>query len=477
MPTRREFLSRAGAALAAPAAWSIGLSRTAAAARPRRPPNILFCLVDDLGWSDLGCYGNRFIETPNIDRLASQGVRFTDAYAGAPVCSPTRACIMSGQYPARLGITDFIPGHYRPYEDLSVPKNDPHLPLEIETLAEALGAAGYATAHYGKWHLGPETHFPPQQGFEDSVVFRGWTHYAARGRLFPPEDVPEDLYLADYLTDRTIEFIREHHDRPWFVHLSHFGVHIPLEAEPDLVARYEAKAAQGMNGPHPTYAAMVTHIDRSVGRLVAELDRLGLDADTLIVVASDNGGLVRRFDDVGPVVTSNAPLRAEKGTIYEGGIRVPLIVRWYGGGGQGECGVPVTSCDFYPTFLELARAEAPAGQPLDGVSLLPLVRAPGATLEREAIYFHYPHYHHGTPAGAIRFGDWKLIERFEDGNLELYNLRHDIGETRNLVGQYPTFVSRLRQKLARWREGIGARMPTPNPNHDPTRAKEWGVRE
>ena len=464
--SRRGFLGATGAALLA------GVAPRIAAAASGRKPNIVFILIDDMGWTDAGCYGNRFHETPSIDTLASQGMRFTDAYAACPVCSPTRASIMSGQYPAHVGITDFIPGHQRPYAKLKVPVNrTQYLPLDIVTLAEALKPAGYTCGCFGKWHLGGREHFPDAQGFDDWLVSNG-RHFDFR--TTPPTEIEKDAYLSEFLTGQAERFLEENKARPFCLYLSHFAVHVPLEARQALIEKYEKKPKpeEGIN--NPVYAAMVEHVDHSVGRVMAKLDELGLAGNTLVVFTSDNGGLRQRYDLLGGLVTSNAPLRDEKGTVYEGGIREPLIVRWPGVVEPGStCSEPVTSVDYYPTLVDIAGAPSPGGQALDGVSIRPLLAQSGG-LNREAIYWHYPHYHHSTPAGAVRAGDWKLIEFFEDGRLELYNLADDISESRNLAAKFPEKALELREKLAAWRTSVNAAMPVPNPDYDPARAHEWG---
>jgi arylsulfatase A len=466
--SRRRFLKQLGlgaAALASANAWT----------QAEKKLNFVFVLVDDLGWADLPCYGNTFNEAPHIDRLAREGMRFTDAYAACPVCSPTRASILSGQYPARVGITDFITGHWRPYEKLRVPKNrTQYLPLEIPTMAEALQGAGYATATYGKWHLGSREHFPDKQGFDEMLVAGGGRHFG--NKTMPPTDWKKEDYLAEKLTDAAVDFIRAHKEEPFFVYLSHYAVHIPLEAREKLVKKYEAKKKPATGVNNPVYAAMVEHVDDSVGRLLDTLDAEGLSDNTVVIFFSDNGGLYKRFDDQGTnkAATSNAPLRDEKGTLYEGGIREPLIVRWPGVTPAGStCGAPVTSVDFYPTLLEMAGAAAPENHVLDGESLTPWLRRNGES-SRDAIFWHYPHYHHSTPASAVRMGDWKLLEFFDDGHLELYNLRKDIGETTNLAAAYPERVAIMHARLKEWRKSAGAELPTKNPNHDPARAQEWG---
>ncbi len=465
---RRDFLKSAGLGAAA-----LSFSKSSLAARARQDkPNFVFILIDDMGWPDLGCYGNEFHETPNIDRLAAEGMRFTDAYAACPVCSPTRASIVSGQYPARVGITDFIPGHWRPYEKLRVPINrQQFLPHDSVTIAEALQPAGYTSGIYGKWHLGGLEHYPDKQGFDAMGVRRG-NH--KKFSLFPEVDLPEDPYMSEVLTDEAEKFIESNQDRPFCLCLHHYAVHIPLQARDQLVKKYENKPKPDTGVNHPIYAAMVEHVDKSVGRILDKLDSLELSDNTIVVFFSDNGGLRQRFDGDGPIVSTNAPLRDEKGTLYEGGIRVPMIVRWPGmiePGGTND--TPVTSVDLYPTFLEIAGAAAPPDHPLDGESLAPLLTR-NDQLERDAIYWHYPHYHHSSPAGAIREGDWKLIEFYEDGHLELYNLRNDIGEQTNLASRESARVDALQQKLSAWRSDVSAEMPTPNSEYDPARAREWG---
>ena len=455
-----------------------GLGRPAWA-QAERPPNLVFILVDDLGWADLPVYGNTFHETPNIDRLAAQGVRFTDAYAAAPVCSPTRASIQSGQYPARVGITDFIPGHWRPYEKVTVPTNrHQHLPLDITTMGEALQEAGYATGYFGKWHLGGVQAGlgPEDQGYDEAVVYQGWGHFELGDKLVPPQDVEPDDYLTDVLTDKSVAFVEAHQDAPFFVTLAHFAVHIPLEAQDSLIAKYEAKPKPDVGPGNPIYAAMIEHVDESVGRVLDALDSLDLAENTVVVFYSDNGGLVERFDKAdGVVVSTNAPLRDEKGSLYEGGIREPLIVRWPGTVEPGQTSEALmTSPDLFPTFAEIAGASLPEDQTIDGISLVPVLEGEAPDTSR-AIYWHYPHYHHSAPAGAIREGDYKLIAFYDDGRLELYNLAEDAGETNNLADVMPEKAQALQAKLAQWRADVGAEMPMSNPDFDVARRGEWGT--
>jgi len=421
-----------------------------------------------MGWPDVACYGHKFHETPHIDRLCAEGMKFTDFYAATPVCSSTRATIQSGQYSARVGITDFIPGHYRPFEKLIVPPIEHALPPMIKTPGDALKAAGYTTGYFGKWHLGPEsTAGPGVRGYDVTARTLGKDFQTWRGTKGTG---PKRINL---LTDQTLWFIRQHKDRPFFVTLSHHAVHIPLEAAPETVGKYrnKPKPEEGVN--HPVYAAMIEDLDRNIGRILAALEALGLSERTMVVFTSDNGGLRKIYTGVGEVVSTNAPLRDEKGTLYEGGIRVPMIVRWPGVVKPNTvCPEPTTTADLLPTFCQAAGAQLPR-QPIDGTSMLPLLKDPSATLRREAIYFHYPHYHHSCPAGAIRAGDWKLIEFFDGSPLELYNLREDLGETVNLAGKMPQKAEQMQKILVNWRRDIGARMPRPNPNHDPARAAQW----
>ncbi|MEX2577736.1 MAG: sulfatase [Verrucomicrobiales bacterium] len=432
-------------------------------------PNIVLILADDLGWADLPTYGNTFHETPALDSLAAEGMRFTQFYAAA-VCSPTRSNIQSGRNEARFGITQHIPGHQRPYAKLLDPVVAPHLPLEVETFAERLGAEGYATGYFGKWHLGKEGHAPEDQGWE--------TVLECSRNVLPPSVTGADgpRRTAEFLTEKAVEFIEAHRDRPFVLQVSHFAVHIPLSTTPELLAKYEAKPPMPDYPSLPEYAGLLEELDRSVGGIVEAIDRAGLAENTLVMFVSDNGGL--EHDQGGKVYTSNQPLRGEKGMIYEGGIRVPAIARWPGTVPAGTvCETPAVTTDLYPTFLEVAEVDPPADQPLDGVSLTGLLGDPDAALDRDALYWHLPHYHHGTPASAIRKGDLKLIEFFEDDSIALYDLAADIGETTNLADSRPELANELRDDLAAWREKVDARMPRPNPNHDPARETELAKKD
>lgn len=436
------------------------------------PPNIIVFLVDDMGWIDPACYGNPFHETPGIDRLAAQGMRFTDAYAACPVCSPTRASILTGRYPATVQLTDFIPGHRRPWARLTVPEFNQQLPHAEVTIAEALKAAGYVSASFGKWHLGGPDHYPDRQGFDEMLVTSG-RHFFPRFRTTPPVDIDEGAYLADVLTDQAEQFIRRHRDQPFFLYLPHYAVHIPLEADPDVIRRYEQKQPKPAGRVNnPVYAAMVEHIDQSLSRIMDTLDELQLAEDTIVVFFSDNGGLYQSVSRRGDPVMVNTPLRDEKGSLYEGGIRVPLIIRWPGQVPAGTvCGVPVSSIDLLPTFADVAgeKASAMLKNRIDGVSLVQLMTRQ-QPLPQRSLYWHYPHYHHTTPAGAIRRGPLKLIEYFEDGRVELYDLEKDPGEKVDLAAERPDAARSLQRELATWRQQTRARMPRPNPDYDPQKA-------
>lgn len=453
-------------------------------------PNFIFILIDDLGWRDLTCSGSTFYETPNIDRLASQGMAFTDAYAACPVCSPTRASVMTGKYPATVGLTNYLSGQAR--GRLLPPPYVRHLPLEEKSLARALKEGGYRTWHVGKWHLGPEEFWPEKHGFDVNVG--GCTWGMPKQGYFSPwgcptlKDGPEGEYLTDRLTDEAIRLIEGNDGAPFFLNLCYYAVHVPIQAKPGTVEKYRDKAKalnldkaktfeEGEPFPcehkrdkrvtrrllqsDPAYAAMVEHLDENVGRLMQALEQAGLADDTVVVFTSDNGGLATAEGSP----TCNAPLCEGKGWMYEGGTREPLIVKWPGETRPGSiCRTPITTPDFYPMFLEMAGLPLQPGQHVDGVSIAPLLRGEGE-LERDAIFWHYPHYGNqgGTPGASVRSGDWKLIEFYEDGRLELYNLREDIGEERDLAQEMPDLTADLHARLKEWRGRAGARMPVRNP--------------
>ena len=433
-----------------------------------RPLNVVLMVADDLGAHDLSVEGSRFHETPNLDRLAREGVRFTQAYSACTVCSPTRAALMTGKYPARLRITDWIAGHDAPKAKLRPPADwVKALPLAEQTLAERARTLGRATAHIGKWHLGGEGFGPLEQGFEVNL---GGDHRGQPPSYFSPYGLPRlaDGPKGEYLTDRegneAAGFIRGHRDRPFFLHVAFHSVHTPLQAKAELVEKYRRKAAQvGGAQTNAVYAAMLESLDAAVGQVLKALDDGGLAENTVVVFTSDNGGLVLGQNPP----TSNAPLRSGKGSPYEGGIRVPLLVRWPGVAvPRARVEQPVISMDVAATVA--AAMSAQATQPLeDGLSLVPLLKDPAARLGREVIGWHYPHYHPGgaTPYSAIRAGDWKLIQHYEDGRHELFDLAKDPGETHDLAASQPESVMALARRLADWQGKVGAQWPMANPEH------------
>ena len=446
--------------------------------------NIVFILIDDLGWTDLGCYGSRYYETPNVDRLAKQGMRFTNAYAASCVCSPTRASILTGKYPGRLHITHAIPiqGAARIKEPLPMIEATyrKNLPLEEITIAESLKEAGYATAFMGKWHVCWENKFYPEhQGFDLNIGGNNMGNpgnyfhpYNGRWRMTPrhpitrwntlPDGKPGE-YLTDRLTNEAVAFIEKNKSRPFFLYLSHYAVHTPLQAKKDLIAKYKNKHQTEHHG-NATYAAMIESVDQSVGQVLKKLDTLELTERTVIIFTSDNGGHGR--------ITSHLPLRGNKGSFYEGGIRVPLIFKWPGKVKPGtECRVPVISPDFYPTLLAVTGLKERPQQHVDGVSLVSMLKQE-AKIKPRSIYWHYPNYiganHPGgaRPCSVIRKGNWKLIESLEENRAELYNLKDDLGEKENLAMRMPKKTGQLRLLLEQWRNEAQVQMPKHNPDFD-----------
>ena len=459
---RKEQRSPRTTGILAAALLALLALECAAAAKP----NILFILIDDMGWMDLGCQGNPHLKTPNIDRFATEGVRFTDAYAPAPVCSPTRAALMTGHSPARLHLTNHLPhqDRFTPPESKLLPAEmRDHLPLEYTTIAERLrDEAGYATAFIGKWHLykGREEKFAAQfQGFDINI---GGCSYGGPPTFFDPYRIPflsdrkKGEYLPDRLADETISFMRKQVEakKPFYVALWNYTVHWPMEAPAEFIAKWADKPKLGYN--HKVYPAMLETMDLAIARVLGELERLKIEEETFVVFTSDNGP----FGGVGDA----RPLRGDKGHLYEGGIRVPLIVRWPGKVAAGKVREdPVILTDFYPTLLEVAGLKPRKHYPGDGESLLPLLTDKG-DLERDAIFWHYPNFafHRDNRLGsAIRMGDYKLIEFFDRNEVELYNLRVDLGEKKNLAGVEAGRVQEMRKRLSRWREKSGARMPRP----------------
>ena len=430
-------------------------------------PNILFILVDDLGWKDLGCYGSSFIETPVADRFAKEGMRFTDAYAAAPVCSPTRASLLTGQYQNRFGMFEVTGLKDRPNVKMKSPTPARSLPTLLDTLGEILSRSGYVCASLGKWHVGGR---PQDEGF---IKLKNTGPQKWKDQELDKWARENSQKQIGNYTSHAIRFLREHRDHPFLLMVNHHAVHVPLAARKDLISKYEMKAEQTDDREHhPTYAAMTEQVDESLGLIMAELDQLGLSRNTVVIFTSDNGGLTQdlfrpRVPDL--LVTSVRPLRGEKGTVYEGGIRIPLIVRWPGVVKKNSvCRSPVITSDLFATMLDIGGTQVPEGQVVDGLSLMPLLQQRD-TLGREALYWHFPtSCWSRQPTGAIRKGKYKLIEFFEDDHIELYDLETDIGETVNLASTQPERAAELLQDIRSWRRSIQARMPTPNPEYDPS---------
>lgn len=485
---RRHFIKTCFLASAA-----LGMSSSSFFCREvKKRPNFLFILVDDLGWKDLGCFGSSFYETPHVDQLAARGMRFTDAYAACPVCSPTRVSIMIGKYPARLQTTDYfgapqpesVSDHWTRHQPLLPAPYRDHLPLDEVTVAEAFKKGGYATFFAGKWHMGGKGYYPEDQGFD--VNKGGWERGGPYGgnKYFSPygnpklQDGPEGEHLPGRLASETCRFIENKKDQNFLAFLSFYSVHTPLMAREDLEKKYREKSAGtvqkeltwGTEGErkvrlvqnHAVYGGMVEAMDQAVGKVIQKLKTLGLYENTVIIFMSDNGGL--STSEGHP--TSNLPLRAGKGWLYEGGIREPMIIRWPGVTCPGsQCSEPVISTDFYPTLLEMAGLPLLPTQHLDGESLVPFLKEDNHLPDR-CLFWHYPHYGNqgGSPSSAVRCGNYKLVEFFEDRHSELYDLSEDISEQNDLSQKFPEKASELREKLHSWRDKVSALMPTPNPN-------------
>ena len=472
------------------AALLVVLCSSVAWAQDERPPNIVLILVDDMGWTDVGCFGSSYYETPNIDSLAAGGMRFTQGYAACAVCSPTRAAVLTGRYPARIGVTDWIHatgpeadevnklghniiGFDRPRNRaLLTPRNKVWLEDDEITIAEMLEPLGYATCHIGKWHLGPEGHWPEDQGFDENHggFKQGqppsyFDPYA--NRVFP-DGIPtlparlKDEYLTDREADEAVSFIERHAERPFFLYMAHYAVHSPIQAKVGIIEKYRGKTPT--NQTNPVYAAMVQSVDDSVGRIVAALREAGVYHNTLIIFTSDNGGAVH-FD-----ATDNAPLRKGKGYPFEGGIREPFIIAWPGRVEGGTVrSEPVCSIDILPTIAAATGAALPEDRVIDGLSLMPLLKGTGS-LDRDVLLWHFPHYWWGTnikPYSIIRRGDYKLIHRYESGTDELYNLREDLGEQNDLALANPSLAAELREQMRSLLEEQGAQFPKPNPDYVP----------
>lgn len=453
---------------------------------PKRP-NIVFVLADDLGWSDLACYGSQVHETPHLDRFAQQCMRFTDAYAAAPVCSPTRASLMTGKCPARLHITIWREASQEPPRNrrLIPPVAVGDLPHSETTIAERLREAGYLTALVGKWHLGDAAHYPETHGFDVNIggtlwgapntffyPYSGTGTFGAEYRYVPHLEFGQPgEYLTDRLTDEGLKIIDRAGDRPFFLYLAHHAPHTPIEAKKGDVEHFDETFAKKGSRRNATYAAMVRSLDETFGRILTHLTQRGIEDRTIVIFASDNGGyngIYRRQQ-----VTDNAPLRSGKGSLYEGGIRVPLLIHWPGVTAPGAvCREPVVSTDLFHTLLAMTGL-APSkdeGASADGRSLTPLLKDAQAHLGRDALFFHYPHYYSTTsPASAVRAGDWKLLEYYEDRRVELYNLRDDLSEQTNLAQQRADKARELRDRLHAWLSAVGAQMASANPKARPGR--------
>jgi len=443
-------------------------------------PNIVFFFIDDMGWTDVGYMydqldvADRYYESPNIDRLASQSLLFTNAYSVGPNCAPSRASLMTGMYTPRHGIFtvgDPRRGNHK-HRKLEPIENKTVLADEFVTVAELLKQAGYKTASMGKWHLGAD---PTTQGFDVNVAGKEWGSPSGGG-YHSPLNYPnlkieeKGAYLTDALTDRAIEFIEDNKSQPFFLYLTHYAVHTPIQAKDTLEEKYASKKKTDHH-TNPKYAGMIESVDDSVGRVLTTIDELDLADNTVVIFYSDNGGHVG--------ATSNHPLRGAKGMLYEGGVRVPLLVKYPGVTKPQVCEEVVIGVDMLPTLVELGKTKSPPTQPQDGVSLVPLLRNPQANLERDAVYWHFPAYLQGkgdpmggpfrtSPAGAIRSGDWKLIEWFETGHRELYNLKDDISESNDLAKIHTEKLEELQAKLANWRKDVQAPVPTiPNARYSP----------
>jgi len=439
----------------------------------QQQPNVVLIVVDDMGWKDLGVYGSDFHKTPQIDNFAKDGVLFTNAYSACTVSSPTRASIMTGKYPAKLHLTDWIEGHKMPKAKLQIPDWTMYVALEETTLAEVFKSNGYSTAHIGKWHLGEnEKYWPENQGFDLNIGgnakgsptldkkqgLNGYFVPYGNPRL---KDGPEGEYLTERLTKEACDYIQQSQSKPFFLNLWFYNVHTPLQAKQNKIDKYKALVDSTKLQKNPTYAAMVEHVDDAVGRVIAQLKLLGLYNNTIIILTSDNGGLISNTKQK---VTNNAPLRLGKGERYEGGVRVPLIIKnikQLAANRQED--TPVMSIDFMPTLIDLAKlkVEKKVIKGIDGVDFKPLLLSKEGKLKKRALYWHYPHYHTegATPYSAMRNGDWKLIHTFETNTYELYNLKSDISESKNLIASEPAIASKLKKELESWKKKMGAQMP------------------
>jgi arylsulfatase A-like enzyme len=440
---------------------------------PPKQPNIVLILADDLGWTGLKCFGSDFYETPNIDRLAEQGMRFDKAYANMMNCAPSRASIMSGQYVGRHRVL-YVSHYQHKWKQrngdlkrfqLLQPPGEHSLPNQTLTVAESLRTAGYATAMFGKWHLGKADQHPSRRGFDSAIVSAG-KHFGFQ--TDPPIEHDPSQYLSDFLSERAVKFIRESHAsaKRFFLYLPDFLVHGPFETKPSYFEHFQEQPP-GKNQRSPIAGAMIKSLDDSVGRIVGTLDELGIAEDTLVVFASDNGGLGYPEDGKRPDNTSNLPLRGQKGSEFDGGLRVPYIFRWPGKIPAGSvCHEVISGVDLYPTFLALAGAQEPSHK-LDGTNLTPIFVDPHKQLAQREMFWYFPSYSSfHRPSVVVRRGDWKLIHLFETGESELYHTGDDIGETTDVAAQHPERVKELNARIREWIEESKAPRMTPNPEYD-----------
>lgn len=456
-----------------------------ATANADEKPNIVFFFADDLGWTGLGCFGSDLYETPNLDALAASGVKFTNAYSACTVCSPTRASLMTGMYPARLHLTDFLTGQNRPFAKMKIPDWHKQLDSHHVTIAEALKDAGYRTAHLGKWHLSRKGEnasgtMPTDQGFEVSYDGPARKGYFLRDGN---QSSAGTNFLTDILTDKACEFIEESKNDPFFLYFAYHVPHTPIQGRADLVDYFKTKIkneTKKLIHDNPTYAAMVKSLDESVGRVLNKLEQHELTDKTLIIFTSDNGGLTQRYGKHDRF-TENLPLRRGKGSAYEGGVRVPMIIRWPGGSAVGQiCETPVMSIDFYPTLLDLAgvKGNSEHNQSVDGISLAPLIKGDKHLVGRD-LFWHYPHYHAGGdgPYSAIRSDNFRLVEFHENKSVRLYDLNIDLGEQNDLSTKMPNKADLLLKRLNDWRQSVDAQLPTMNPDFDPKKATQVGKKK
>jgi arylsulfatase A-like enzyme len=433
-------------------------------------PNFVFFLVDDFSEGALSSAGSKLHETPHLDKLASQSMRFTHGSSACTVCSPSRAAILNGRYPGRTNCTDWIAGHGRKNPKLLVPKWNMKMDHDQVTLPEALKEAGYATSFIGKWHLMPlrepaikDKHFPTDHGFDENIGGREWGQPKGKGKFFHPFDMPnvtseEGDFLTDRLTDYAVDFIDRSKDKPFLLYFSYYTVHGPIMCPPKLKKKYEDKLKTGeFRHTNAAYAGMIESLDDSVGRVLAQLDKHGIANNTVVVFTADNGAVGNQY---------TMDLRGAKALSYDGGTREPFFVKWPGVVKPGTVSeVPAIGMDFYPTFLDIAGLPLKPDQHMDGVSLVPVLK--GGALKKRSLFWHYPHYHKTPPYGAVRNGDWKLIEFFEDGKLELYNLKDDPAEATDLSGKHPEKAQELLKEMRDWRKDVDAQMMERNPDYDP----------